>query len=523
MHPPRNDGDPWVLEWDGRRYLRISEDLARCAELLTGEYDQTELLALLGSRWDAETLEQALVEFQTKEMLDDGRQRSFSSRRVVVVPPMSIQLNVLDPSKLLSRIRPVLSALGTRPGQLVTWVLALSGLVSLAFVADRVREVLANPLPLKSLALVAIGGFVGTVIHELAHGATLLHYGGRPRRLGVMLFYCVPAFFCDVSDGWLLSNRMHRVRVALAGIFAQFVVAGIVGTAGALLSDNILGDALLLLALGTYLAAVINLIPFVKLDGYLALMAYLDIPNLRDHAMHDARTFLGHVLFGAERDRRLQQRWAVPYGLICMAFPLYIIGGVALTLWSGMLQGLGAVGAVLILGFFAGLLFVAISGVGRILALARRNGASLTRVVVVSALLVGAVVAALRLVPIHQEVSGYYLVHDDKAQLLIPKDRDAENVAAGSHVELRSNGVVLRTSVGEARVAETPDTGAVSLDLQEVMPVLIDTGATLDFHTYDLDVAEPPELSAGVARVDAGDTTLDEWLYDRHIAPVLNW
>ena len=441
VHPPRSDGDPWVLEWDGRRYLRISEDLARCAELLTGEYDQSELLALLGSRWDAETLHEALVQFQAKEMLDDGRQRSFSRRRVVVVPPMSIQFNVLNPSKLLSRMRPLLTALSTRPGQLVTWALAISGLVSLVLVADRVRDVLANPLPLKSLALVAAGGFVGTVIHELAHGATLLHYGGRPRRLGVMLFYCVPAFFCDVSDGWLLSNRMYRVRVALAGIFAQFVVAGIVGSAGAVLTDSTLGDALLLLALGTYLAAVVNLIPFVKLDGYLALMAYLDIPNLRDHAMHDARTYLGHVLFGAERKRRLDQRWAVPYGLVCMAFPLYIIGGVALTLWSGMLQGLGAVGAVLILGFFAGLLFVAISGVGRILAIARSNGASLTRVVVVSSLLAGVVVAALRLVPVHQNVSGYYRVEDGKAQLLIPENRDVEKVTAGSHVELRTNGV----------------------------------------------------------------------------------
>lgn len=523
VHAPRADGDPWVLERDGRHYFRVSEDLARCARLLTGEYDQAELLTMLGPRWDQDALHRALTQFQAKELLDDGQRRSFARRRLVVVPPISVQLNVIDPSRLLSLIRPLTTTLSTRPAQVGCWLLALSGLVSLVLSVGRVQDVLSNPLPMQSVVLVGIGGFLGTIIHELAHGATLSHYGGRPRRMGFMLFYLLPAFFCDVSDGWLLSDRMHRVRVALAGIFAQFVVAGTAGTAGAVLGDSTFGDGLLLLALGTYLAAVINLIPFVKLDGYLALMAYLDIPHLRDRAMQDARSFLGHVLYGAPRERRLSQRWAVPYGLVCMAFPLYLIGGVALTLWGGMVLGMGLLGAALVLSLVFGLLFAALSGAGRIIVTARRSGASLPRVVGVTTVLAGVVAAVLALVPIQQEVAGYYRVDDGTAQLLIPTNQDVSEIEAGSPVELRSNGVVLRTRVGEGEVADNAAPTEITLDLGEISPVLIDTGSRLDFHAYRIDLVETPDLTTGVAQVDIGQSSLGEWFYDRHVAPSLNW
>lgn len=40
-------------------------------------------------------------------------------------------------------------------------------------------------------------------------GAHLLRC--RPSRMGVMLFYLLPAFFCDVSDGWRLPDKAHEL------------------------------------------------------------------------------------------------------------------------------------------------------------------------------------------------------------------------------------------------------------------------------------------------------------------------
>ena len=39
---------------------------------------------------------------------------------------------------------------------------------------------------------------------------------------------------------------------------------------------------LILFASGAFLGGLLNLIPFVKFDGYLALMSHVDVPRLRD-------------------------------------------------------------------------------------------------------------------------------------------------------------------------------------------------------------------------------------------------
>src|SRR5690606_15345240 len=166
------------------------------------------------------------------------------------------------------------------------------------------------------------------------------------------------------------------------------VFAGIAGIAGVFLPAGPVRDALLILSAVTYLVAIVNLLPFVKLDGYLALMALCDTPNLRVHAIADARNFLARWLYGARRHRRLQGRWVVPYGLVCMAFPLYLVGGVAFNLWSGMLLGVGVVGALLVLAFLGGLVFVVLAGFVRILATARSGGARLPRMIAVSILVI---------------------------------------------------------------------------------------------------------------------------------------
>lgn len=83
-----------------------------------------------------------------------------------------------------------------------------------------------------------------------------------------------------------------------------------------------LHDGMLIFGVSTYLTGVLNFVPLVKLDGYLALMSHLDIPHLRDRSMTDARRFLARILFGGRYSRELPQlTWAVPFGFACMLFP----------------------------------------------------------------------------------------------------------------------------------------------------------------------------------------------------------
>ena len=519
LHPPRDDSNTWVLERDGRQYFRIGPDLARLAGMLTGDYDLDELLRLLGDKWTAHTLSAAVAKLHQMKLIDDGREREFSAHRIQIVPPMSVQFSILDPSLVLPKVTPVIRMLSRRPAMVACAALVAGGILALLLAAGDVTRLLSAPIPPGVLLISVVGGFVGTVIHEFAHGATLTHYGARPRRMGVMLFYLVPAFFCDVSDGWLLPNPRQRVRVALAGIYAQLVYAGIAAIIGALLPAGVAHDALLVLAAVTYLAALVNLLPFIKLDGYLALMAFNDIPNLRTSAMTDARNYLAQVLYGARRSRILTQRWVVPYGLACMAFPLLVIGGVAFTLWSQIALGAGIVGALLVLAMLCGLVVAVLLGFLRIQRIARAGGARWPRLIVVNVALAAAVVVGLAVIAVPENVSGHYRVEDGKAHLFISTSAAAEQITAGTPVQLHSQGVVLQPVVGTA-VIGTGSAQDASLPLADVLPFSFDTGLDLDVLAFPIDLRQPPDYPSGTATVTVGEQSVWGWLYSRYIAPV---
>ena len=64
-------------------------------------------------------------------------------------------------------------------------------------------------------------------MHEFAHGMTCVHFGGKVQEVGFMLIYFQPAFYCDVSDSWMLPQKRQRMLVTLAGGYFQLVIWGI--------------------------------------------------------------------------------------------------------------------------------------------------------------------------------------------------------------------------------------------------------------------------------------------------------
>lgn len=518
VHPPRDDGGQWLIERPGPKFFRVGADVATLARLLTGEHDRRELLTLLDDRWNDEGLTKALSQFQQMRLLDDGRSPRAAKRRLSISPPLTIQLSLLDPTALLRRMLPLIELL-SRPRALVAvGALALGGVVALAASAGEVLDALGRPIGAEAFLYFLLVVFVSTAIHELAHAAVLVRYGARPRRMGVMLFYLVPAFFCDVSDGWLLPHNRQRVRVALAGVVAQAACAGLVALATLAVDDPATRQVMLLTSASLYLAGLVNGIPFVKLDGYLALMAWLDVPKLRTKAIDDARSFLASVLFGSRRERRLPQlRWAVPYGICCMAFPLYLVGVVAFAMWSRLLVNTGYVGAMLALIFLSVLLTMLYQGVDRLIRQALSAGARVLRVAAVG---LGAVVVlgvVLTEVQVSEKVTGAYQVTDGGGVLLLPASGPTDGVEPGQRVDLRSNGLVRQPSTGAAVVGEErPDRPRLSA--LEFAPVDVRVDLPIEYRAYDLDLSGVPTQTQGSARVVVGERPLWSWLYHRYVA-----
>ncbi|WP_193608075.1 daptide biosynthesis intramembrane metalloprotease [Nocardioides lijunqiniae] len=524
VHPPRDAESRWVIERRGAKYYRVGSDVAKAARLLTGEHDRDDLLDLLGDPWDEAALEQLLGQFQSMRLLDDGRSATRTStvpRRIVFVPPLTLQISLFNPSAMLTRLAPLTEVLSRRgPLALVTAVI-VGGLLALAWHAADLRQALSYPVSGGTFLIFLLGVLTFTAIHEVAHGAVLTHYGAHPRRMGFMLFYLVPAFFCDVSDGWLLPRNQQRVRVALAGIVAQLACAGLCAVAALVVGAPEARNCLLLLAASMYLAGVVNLVPFVKLDGYLALMAHLDIPNLRAKAIADARNAVSVTLFGARRERELPGlRWAVPYGLACMVFPVYLVGFVAFAMWSRVLGGSGIVGALLVLTALSALAMMLVKGLRNLVAAARAGGASLVRIGAVGVLATGAVVLALGQVQVTQTVNGFYLEDADGVRLVMPTSVPTDRIESGQQVELRTNGMVRRPVTGSATVAS--DTASeTELSALRFLPVELDVDLPTTYLVYELETQDAPATSEGTAKVESGERSLGGWLYAQYIEPAL--
>ena len=324
LHPPQGEAGSWIIQRGESRYFRVTPDVARLAAEFDGERDHQQLALALGAPWRTADVGTVVTKLAGTGMLDDGS--GFSRKRtprIRLAPPLTVQLSLLHPGKTLAVLKPLVGRAMSGAGLVTLAALAVAGLLSLVLQLGALRLALTSPQPFLTYVLIFAGILLTTGIHEVAHGAVLTYYGGRPSRLGVMLFYLSPAFFCDVSDGWRLGVKADRVRVALAGIAVQIVVASMAAVLALSLPGSAVKAGLLLFAAATYLAAAFNLVPFIKLDGYIALMSHLDVSHLRQRAMVDGRRALARALFGGRYRRELPDLpWSSWYGLACMGFPI---------------------------------------------------------------------------------------------------------------------------------------------------------------------------------------------------------
>jgi putative peptide zinc metalloprotease protein len=131
------------------------------------------------------------------------------------------------------------------------------------------------------------------VLHEMAHGLTCKYFGGRVTDMGVMWRYLWFYPYCKLDHVVMFHNRKHRIYVFLAGTFTNLLVLipfalmwWWLPTTSLL---NIISSRMLILI---NFSSLINLIPFVQLDGYFILASALGMTDLR----RESHGFLKKVL-----------------------------------------------------------------------------------------------------------------------------------------------------------------------------------------------------------------------------------
>lgn len=525
VHRPDEKDAPWVVERGHREYIRVGKDLGCLLTELDGHRGHAELADRLGTPWTPEVVAKVVNDLHERGLLEDGseQRRASGERWVKYVPPLTLQFTLLRPNRLLTFAAPAIHRLAGRVALGLAAIVAVAGVVALLAQGPAAGDALSEPLAPEVYVAVLAGFLVSTVLHEMAHGAALVRYGGRPSRMGFMFFYLSPAFFCDVSDAWRLPHGWQRVRIALAGIGMQTVVAclaaivALAGSGGALSED--VRQGLLLFALAGLVAGVLNLVPLIKLDGYIALMSWLDVPHLRDRSMTDARRLVARGLFGGRYERELPELpWAPWYGLACMVFPGVVVAQ-ALLIWVDLLSRVPFVGGLVLL-FGAGyVLYAAGRGAGRVAREGRAARAPKWRIGSALALVAALAVTALAVISVPYRVAGGYVSEDGRTALVVPRTAGQSDIPTGARVALGTNGPVLHRTTGRART--TGDGRRTEAPAATLLPVRLEGDITTPVLRYPLSVRQKPDRPVGAATVDLGERRLGDWLYEKYVHPAI--
>ncbi|MFJ6532310.1 daptide biosynthesis intramembrane metalloprotease [Microbacterium sp. NPDC091662] len=502
----------WIAVVHGVPSSRVSPTVVDLLRAMNGE---TALRDLHGRFAEAESLEGFLrlaQRFRASGLLEGDTK--LPPGRLTYRPPFTLQIATLRASGIFRRLDHLVVPMSRRVVLISITALLVLGLLAAILQARELLNVLTMPVPLTGLVVLVAALSLMTLLHEAAHGLTLTRFGGRPRRAGFMLFYLTPAFFVDVTDGWRLPERRQRVAIALAGPAVHAAAAAVALLAALAFPQPVIRQTLLLLALSCVAIVLVNLIPFVRFDGYIALMSALDEPNLRGRAIDDGASFLARLLFGARRDgRRLDRWWSVPFGLVSLAAPVaLVLFAVART--ARALAGGGPLLGMLVVALEAMVILVGIVLLARALRRVLRSGVSRLRFAGVGAALIASISIIGLLIPVPLTTTFGFSAYDGRVVLLhAGEDADVE-VPDGAPVVLMSNGILANENVGEGTTrAEPPRSTTVPLDA--LFPVRADGVSVPAMIVAGVEVSEesgglPP---TGQARVEIGGGNLWQTLW----------
>jgi putative peptide zinc metalloprotease protein len=300
-----------------------------------------------------------------------------------------------------------------------------------------------------------LSAIVIIVIHELGHGLTCKNFGGEVHEIGGMLLYFSPALFCNVNDAWTFEKKAHRLWVTFAGGWVQLLIAAFAAVVWIAVEPTSWVHRLAFIAVfvGGGLSVLINFNPLIPLDGYYALMDWLEIPNLRARSFEYLGAYLKRGILrmdvplpsATDRERRV----FLIYGSLAVVYTTLLL--LAVGVWAGVLlvRTFGGWGATILLVGGWALLRGPIRRAARVLQVRamEARSAGLGRGPVLAAAGVSALVLLGLLLPWTVRASGVAVVEPVQRAWLRPADPglvESVLVAEGAVVEEGAALAVLR-------------------------------------------------------------------------------
>jgi len=348
------------------RFFRFKEVEGFILQQLDGKTSLPTLVERAEQKFQAalaqDTLEEFIIRVHNLGLLEESRTTQALQRRPRRIrgDPFYLRIKIFDPDLLFERLSTNLRFFFTRTFlviSVVAIVLALS--ITLTQWVDIQREVFGL---FQFFSLLSAYFIVLVVItaHEFAHGLMCKRFGGQVHEVGFLLLYFMPAFYCDVSDAWLLPEKSKRLWVTFAGGYFEIFLWSLSTITWRLTEPHTLVNNTALVVMATSgIKTLFNFNPLIKLDGYYLLSDYLEIPNLRWRAFgylkDSIRTLFGSAIRCIQETTRRERRVYLVYGLLAAAFSYWLVATFVFHLGDFLMSQYRGWGSVVFLFFLGGL------------------------------------------------------------------------------------------------------------------------------------------------------------------------
>lgn len=332
-------------------YFKLSEEGTFIWEQLDGKHTMQDITMALAEEFKvfAPDVVAALISKLTKsgfienidiEEKDEVKPKGFFGQQIAILRKiLSFKYAFGDADPWITKLyQKYFRYLFTKTGQIILAVFAIWGLVSFALNTPDVLLffsvehasflLLLGMIPLSLLAV---------ILHELGHAFAVKAFGREVHYIGVGWYWFGPVAFTDTTDMWL-ANRRPRMLVNIAGVYVDFLVAGMASFAMFAIPNPYIQGMLWIFALYTYIGGFRMLSPLQELDGYYILSDWVEKTKLRQSAV----VWLVKTFPKCLRKPVLFKRYKaeISYWIACIVF-LALVTMLTLILQTFVLQVIG--------------------------------------------------------------------------------------------------------------------------------------------------------------------------------------
>ncbi len=257
------------------------------------------------------------------------------------------RLPLLHPDRFLTRAWPWVEMLWSPPLKILYLVL---GLIGLLLTLPQIELYLATTsylLTPSGAALFAVTLVLLKIGHEFSHAFAAKSLGLHVRTIGIAFIVFWPILYTDTTDAWKLDKYRHRLKIDLAGVSFETVVAGVALFLWAILPEGILRSVMFFLSGASILSSLlVNLNPLMRFDGYYVLMDLWRMDNLQPRAFELVKHKIRRALFdwtGKVPEVHPKSQRMVVYGIAVMLYRVTLAIAIGLAVYYLFFKALGIV------------------------------------------------------------------------------------------------------------------------------------------------------------------------------------